>query len=440
MESKCEVVNAYTRKLTVAASSSEVDAAYDKGLRQVGKTARLPGFRPGKAPRQMVERAYGPALQDAAQTALIDATFEAALREHQIAPISRPNVQIGALTPKAACEFTCFVEVRPELKVEHTDGLSIEGPPDVDLEARLAQRFAALQQENAQIEPVTDRDTVGAQDMVVINFVGKMDGKAFAGGAGKEVQLDIEDSGYIPGFAEGLVGATVPGSRQIHVRFPEDYGAKELAGKPADFDVELLELKARRLPAVDDEFAKDLGRTDLADLQANLRQELKAEVERTAKKQREDAILVALAAANPVEVPPSMVENQVERLLQQRVSQYERMTRQKLELTDTQRDELRRENLKDAEFQVRSGLLLLATSTQLGLKVTAEEVEAEIDRRVALYPDQAEEARTTLSSAEHREDLEYTLLEEKTLAYLLEHAKVGPASPKETSTPRRPAK
>jgi trigger factor len=439
MELKVEEVNACTRKMVVSVTVDEVNSAYDKALRKISRTVQIPGFRPGKVPRGLLERQYAAAIQEEAQSALIDSTLPEALQQATLSPVVMPRLQVGLIQRGEALLYTAFVEVRPTIELQQWEKLPV-APLNQDLDPeKVDQELRDMQKNAAELQPVTDRQDVQNTDVVQLDFEGFIDGTPFAGGKAENAMLEMAAGDYIAGFAEALLGATVPGQKEIVVPFPKDYHAKQLAGKDATFKVDLKELKARKLPRLDDEFAKDLGEDSLQALTDKVRAKLLERHTASQQEGRRTAVLQALVAANPIEVPPSMVDSQTDRVVESAKGRFERMTGKPMQLTAEQMQNVRQSSVKEADFQVRSGLLLLEVAKKGNLEVTDAEVEADIAQMLTRSPEHAYQIEMAYNDPERREELRYSLLEDKTVDFLLAHADETAVPPEPKALPTEAA-
>jgi trigger factor len=441
MELKVEEVNACTRKMVVSVTVDEVNSAYDKALRKISRTVQIPGFRPGKVPRGLMERQYASAIQEEAQSALVDSTLPEALQQADLNPVVMPRLQLGQVLRGEALQYIAFVEVRPTIELQQWEKLPI-APLNQELDpAKVDQELQEMQKNAAELQPVTDRQDVQDTDVVQMDFEGFIDGTPFAGGKAENAMLEMAAGDYIAGFAEALLGATVPGHKEIVVPFPQDYHAKQLAGKEATFKVDLKELKTRKLPSLDDEFAKDLGEDSLETLTQKVRDRLMERHTANQQESRRTAVLQALVAANPIEVPPSMVDSQTDRVVASAKARFERMTGKPMQLTAQQLQNVRQSSVKEADFQVRSGLLLLEVAKKGNLEVTEEEVEVDIAKMQERSPDQAYQIQMAYNDPDRREELRYSLLEDKTVDLLLAHAEETAEAPQPEilATPAAPS-
>ena len=425
MEVQIEKTSSYLCKVSIVIPADAVDEAFNRAFRKLMKTVELPGFRRGKVPLSLVERQYGDRVSQDVQSELVETSLFKALEERDVAPVATPRVTLGHLHRGSAFSYSAEVEFRPDIALQKYDGLAA---PTVDNQIApdaVGNELETMRKQAAQTVPILTRDTVQDGDVVLMDYEGFLDGEAFAGGRADNALIDIGGDGYIPGFSEGLLGAQVPGERTITVTFPADYTATELAGKDAQFQVRLKELKTRELPQLDDEFAKDMGEDSLEDLTAKITANLQASKDRDTEADRRKVLLQSLIDANPFEVPPSMLESQAERLVAGAHARVERMMGQRLPMNPEQMASLRQSSLADAEFQVRSGLLLMAVAKQVDIQASDAEVAQEVETMAAQAGEHADRMRTFYDDPERREELRFRLLEDKVVRYLLDHAVVA---------------
>ena len=427
MQVEVENISSVQCKLSVTLPAAQVDEAYNAIVREIAKAANIPGFRKGKVPRGVIEAHYGPKIQEDVVNRLVSDSLPKAIADKEIAAVATSHFHHGDLKKGADYNYTVDVDVQPTIELAKYTGLDV--PPfdvevtDEDIDADLL----LMQQNAAQPVPVLDRDIVSEGDVVTVDYVGAMGGIPFAGGSAENAAIEVGAGGYIPGFAEGLMGAKVPSERDVEVTFPEDYNSKDLAGKPATFKMTVKELKKKELPALDDEFAKDVGEDDLNALRAKISGQKKAEKEQLAEREKHKATLKALIDANPFELPQSMINDQAERVVGNSLARLEQMMGKKVSPNDFDIPSLYKGALEDAEFQVRSGLLLAKVAEVAEIKVEDTDIEAEIEKICEQAGDQAEQARAQFFNPENRDRLRYRLIEDKTLQYLYDNATVAKA-------------
>ncbi len=425
MEIEVEQSDKFTHKLSVTIPSGDVDRAFNDSFRKVAKSARIPGFRPGKIPRGVLEARFGAQVKSDVFQQLLDSSLQAALMQKELQPVSQPKVEPGTLNQGSEFNFTAEVEIQPEIELVQFEGLEVEKVgvevEDSDVEDELKR----VAEQSAQVVPVTDRDIAQTGDLVQLDYEGFVDETPFDGGKAENAMLEVGGDGYIPGFAEGIEGATVPGEVSIDVTFPEDYHATELAGKLAVFKMNLKELKVRETPTIDDDWAQDMGEESLEAYKAKVRDGIEQRRKHEAEDQEKKNLLEAMVQANPFDVAPSMVEEQLDRMVEGAARQLQMYTGQKMEFSAEEMQGLRDDQREQAEFQVRSGLLLLEVAKKAEVQVGFEEVQAEINKMVLQAGENGERVRAHYSNPQEMMRLQYRLTEEATINFLKEKSTLG---------------
>lgn len=422
MNYKVEPQGPCLSKLHITVPRADVDAAFDRALRGVAKKAEMPGYRPGKVPKSLIERQYSQQIVQEAVDAIVKGSLFAAIDQAGLAAVAMPTLDFAPPVRGQDFTYTADVEVQPEIELAKTSGLAV--PPldaKVDPEG-VDNALTQMRNQAAQTVPVTDRNTVQMGDFVLLDYAGSIDGVPFPGGTASNAMVEVVEGEYIPGFAEGLIGGEVPGTVSVPVTFPDDYGATHLAGKAAVFQMNMKELKHKQLPELDDEFAIDMGEASMDALKSSIATRLESQAKREGENKRRRALLTALIEANPFEVPPSMIDNQVERIIKDTSERMARMTGRKNQLGADELADIRSSSREDAEFQVRSGMLLMAVAKKLELAIADDAIDAEIERLATEQPEQAEGIRSHYASADQREELRFRLLEERIVAHLYDES------------------
>ena len=375
----CEKLEKSRVLLTIEVEAEEFDAAVEKAYRKTRRKIRVPGFRPGKAPRKIIEGMYGPEVfyEEAINAAFPDA-YDAAVKEQELRAVGMPEVELDGRPDRAGFTFKATVPVYPEVTLGQYKGLSAPkmkvSVTDEDVEARIGQ----LADRNTRLVSVEREAREG--DTVVIDYEGFLDGAPFAGGKGENHSLELGSHSFVPGFEEQLVGAKAGEERTLNITFPENY-AQELAGKDTVFQVKVQEVKEKDVPELDDEFAKDVSEFDtLAELRDHLRASIEEEREAAARREFEDALIEQVAANITADIPDVLVENQAKRFLENLKSQifqqgisYE----QYLKHTGTEEKKLLQDAMEPALRQVRTDLAIAAIIDAEHLEATEDDIEAE---------------------------------------------------------------
>ncbi len=429
MSAKWEKQEGNVGVLTVEVPAEEVNGALDKAFKKVVKEINVPGFRKGKMPRQMFEKRFGveSLYQDALDFILPDA-YANAVEEAGINPVDRPEIDIEKLEKNEPLVFTAKVIVKPEVELGEYKGLEVSkedtNVTDEEIEAQLKES-----QERMAELTVKEDGQVENGDTAVIDFEGFVDGEAFEGGAGNDYSLEIGSNSFIPGFEEQLVGAKTGEQKDVEVTFPEEYHAEELAGKSATFKVTVNEVKAKELPELNDEFAKELDEEveGLDALRTKMKENLKAEKENASETQMRDQLVQKAAENATVEIPQAMINSEIDRMMQdfeQRLSQQGMNKELYFQFSGQDEDALREQMTADAETRVRVSLTLEAIAKAENMEVTSEDIDKELEKMAGQFNMDAEQIKTALGGTEM---LENDIRMQNTVEFLVENAKVSDA-------------
>lgn len=432
MDVSIEKTGTFGRKLSVTLPSSAVDKAFDKAYRAVAKHARIPGFRPGKAPRNVLDMHYGAQVRSEVEQSLVTESLFQAIQQADESPVEMPNVEPGKLKRGDQFSYVAEFEVPPEVELTAWEGLSIERVETTIEDSEVEHELEHMREHAAELVPV-DRDTVHKGDTVTMDYEGFIEKEPFPGGKGENAMIEIGGSDYIPGFSEGIEGAKLGDTVRFPVTFPEEYGAEQLASKEAEFEVTVKEIKLKELPELNDDFAKDMDADNLDALKESIRDRLLAKKKEDADEEQRTLALKALVEANPFELPQSMVRQQAQRMVREASQRMKQILGSQFELNAEQAESLAKENEKDAEFQVRSGLLLLEVSKAANIEIDDSKIDAEIEKIAVSAGDQAERVRAVYSNPDQRDRMRYKLVEDETIALLLEKGGVAAASKKEAT-------
>ena len=382
----CEKLEKSRVALTIEASAEEFEAAVNKAYLKMRGKINVPGFRVGKAPRKIIEKMYGEEVfyEEAVNIILPDA-YEDAIKEQKLDVVGYPEVELESCT-KDGVVFKCTVAVYPEVKLGQYKGL----------EAPKAEVKVAAADVNARLKEMADRNSrlvsveraVKKGDTADIDFEGFDNGVAFDGGKGENFDLEIGSGSFVPGFEEQLIGMKAGEEKDIDVTFPENY-APELAGKPVVFHVKVNEVKVKEVPAVDDEFAKDVSEFDtLKELKADIKKKMTAERTEAAQRAFEDVLMAKVAEGVEAEIPHEMVELQAERMMEQFKQQLAAQGipfDQYLKMTGTTEADFRKQADGPAAEQVKMDLAVEAIIKAEGLEATDEDVENELKNVAEKY-------------------------------------------------------
>ncbi|WP_338442950.1 trigger factor [Bacillus spizizenii] len=397
--------------LTVEVDAETFKTALDDAFKKVVKQVSIPGFRKGKIPRGLFEQRFGvEALYQDALDILLPVEYPKAVEEAGIEPVDRPEIDVEKIEKGESLIFTAKVTVKPEVKLGDYKGLGIEKDDATVTDEDVQNELKALQERQAELV-VKEEGAVEEGNTVVLDFEGFVDGEAFEGGKAENYSLEVGSGSFIPGFEEQLVGLEAGAEKDVEVTFPEEYHAEELAGKPAVFKVKIHEIKAKELPELDDEFAKDIDEEveTLAELTEKTKKRLEEAKENEADaKLREELVLKASENAE-IDVPQAMVDTELDRMLKE-FEQRLQMQGMNLELYTqfSGQDEaaLKEQMKEDAEKRVKSNLTLEAIAKAENLEVTDEEVDAELSKMAEAYNMPVENIKQAIGSTDAmKEDL-----------------------------------
>ncbi|NRA02296.1 MAG: trigger factor [Myxococcales bacterium] len=365
-------------QLRVEVPTAEVDAAFDAVYREIGSKARLKGFRPGKAPRSVLERYYGEQVGSEVLERLLRESCPGALREHDLQVVAEPRIQPESKPqPGTPFAYAAMVEVRPEIELVKVRGLEIPEPeipePEHDpVEAHLEELRGA----NAQLDSEPDGTLSALGHVVVIDFEGSVDGQGFEGGSGRAQSVELGAGRALPGFDEAMIGLAAGQEREFELELPEAASAHP-AGTRATFRVKVLEVKRKELPALDDELARDLGEFEtLEELRADLSRRVEAGREAQRTQMVRERAIDALLEANPFPVPPTLVERALQGRIARAVGQLRGHVPQ--EELATQAEGWREEWRPGAEREVRLALVVPEIARAESIEVSEEELEEEL--------------------------------------------------------------
>ncbi|MFD2782991.1 trigger factor [Novosphingobium pokkalii] len=413
------------RAYAVTIPAADIAARVEGEIKKIAPQVRMPGFRPGKVPANLVKKMHGPALhQEALQTTICEA-MDKLVADHQLRPAMQPAVSLGEGYEEGKdAELTVSLEVLPKVEAPALDGLKLDKlvvPVTEEQVDEAVNRIAAGQKKFTDApEGAEAKDG----DQLIIDFLGKLDGEPFEGGAAEDQPLEIGAGRFIPGFEEQLVGAKAGDEKVIAVTFPEDYPAANLAGKETTFDITVKAVKNPGEFVADDEFAKALGLESLEQLRGLLKGQLEQETAGLTRTQMKRALLDQLAAGHDFDVPPSMVEAEFEQIWQQLTEEAkgEENPEDALKEIEAEKDDYR----KIAERRVRLGLLLSEIGQANGVVVTAQEMEMLIRQAAQQYREQDRQRFVDYVRSEPlaAAQLRAPLYEDKVVDFLFDKAEV----------------
>ncbi len=416
-----EQLEGLKRRLTIKISEDQVSSAYQKKLNDVQKNIKMPGFRPGKVPHNVIEQRHGKDLVNETASELIDASFRDALTEHKLSPAAQPEIDSQTFEKNKPIEFSASFEVLPEITLTDLTGVSIDKAEVALSEEDETQALERMLKQHATWNEV-DR-AVQSGDQLTFDFEGSIDGTPFDGGKSEGFTLEIGSNQMIPGFEDQLIGFSAGDEKDITVTFPETYGVKDLAGKEAVFHIKAHKVCEPQLPEADDEFAKQLGVEEGLDaLKEQLRTMLTREAERTLKNKLHSDVSEALLDKNAIEVPQALIDAEVDHL-HQSARQQMAMQQGKQQLPDV---ELPKEPyIEEATKRVTLGLLLAEVIKTNELKLDQAKLQERMFEMFSQYPNPQQMLEYYQKNQQMRTQLESQVLEEQAIESLLEKADIN---------------
>lgn len=425
MQVTTEAVSGVARRLNVSVPTSRVNEQFEARLKRTAKTVKINGFRPGKVPLNVVRREYGASIyQEVVNEIIRDTVFEA-IQQEKINAVGMPNIE-KVENKDGALVYEATVEVYPEVEVKSFANLEVERKASEINDKDVDTMIENLQKQRASW---TETKGMAKKDMqVTFDFEGTVDGEKFEGGAAEDFKLVLGSGRMIPGFEDGIVGMKKGEEKVIDVTFPEDYQAENLAGKAAQFKITVKLVEKQKLPEIDAEFLKIFGLTEeegLDKLKADVRKNMEREVRNGLRNQVKQAAFDALVAANEIEVPASMVAQEIDRQRQQMIQQFtQQFGGQGAGAFDSSMlpDELFKEQ---AEKSVKLGVLVSKVLADAKLEVDQARVDAYIDDMASSYEDPAEVVEYFKNDKQQRAQIEAVVLEDQVVDHILASAKVN---------------
>jgi len=427
MNIKIEDVEKNVMQLEIEVDAAKFEEGMQKSyLKNVSKF-NIPGFRKGKAPRNIVERYYGEqALYDDAINFVCAEAYDIAIDEKNIHPVDRPELDIIQIGNKQNFIFTAKVTVKPEVELGAYMGVEVNKTEATITDEDLEKEFKKVIEKNSRLISISDRP-VQTGDTTIIDFEGFVDSVPFEGGKGTDYSLVIGSGSFIPGFEEQLVGMNVGEDVDVKVSFPEEYGKEELNGKPALFKVAIKEIKVKELPTVDDEFAKDISEFDtIEEYKSDMRNKLEETAAHKAEHENEENVIRKVTENATIEIPKVMIEKQIDAMAKDfdmRLRQQGMDLQKYIEIMGMDFEGFRGQFAQRAENEVKVQLVVEKISEVENVEVSDEEADDEIKKMAEIYKQSAEDLKKSLKP----EDMEYVKKDiafRKTIKLLIENAKL----------------
>lgn len=416
MQVSVENLGKLERRMQVQVPAERVSEEIAARLKTLSRTARLKGFRPGKAPLKVIRQQFGSQVHREVIGELLQSSYAEAVSQKQLAPAGNPRIEPQSMEEGADLKYVATFEVFPELALQPIENLEIDRVTAQVTETDIDAMIERLRTQQMKYSSVNRAAANG--DKATIDFEGAIDGVAFAGGKGENIAIVLGDARMLPDLEQGLVGATAGEKRSITVNFPADYRATELAGKRAIFATEIKSVEAPVLPEVDEEFCKSFGVTEggLPKLRDDVAANMRRELEQALRNRNKATVMEKLHAANPTEVPNILIEGQI------RDMQVEAMRRAGAK--DASQAPPREPFIEPARRRVALGLLLNDVIRSQKLVADRTRVNERLDEMVSAYGDAGAMKRAYLQNAEAMRQVEGLALEDQAVEWILAHAKV----------------
>ena len=395
-------------KLTIEVSAEDVEKALQAAYLKERSRISLPGFRKGKVPRQMIEKMYGPEVfYDEAANHMISEAYGKAYEECELEIVSQPKVEITQLEKGKPFIFTAEVAVKPEVTLGEYKGLKVDKVSTRVTQKEVDEEIDKERERNARTIEVTDR-AVQDKDQVILDFEGFVDGAAFEGGKGEKYPLTIGSGAFIPGFEEQLIGAEIGKEVEINVTFPEEYQAKELAGKAAVFKCTVHEIKAKEIPELDDEFVSDVSEeSETVDAyKAEVKAKIKERKEREGRQKKEDQAVEQAVANAQIDIPDPMIDLQTKQMADdfaRRIMQQGMSLEQYFQFTGLSEEKMMEEFRPQAEKRIRTRLVLEAVVVAENIEVSDERLDEELKKMADSYQMEVEKLKEFMGDNEKKQ-------------------------------------
>lgn len=412
--------------LTIEVEAAEVNKAVEQACKRLANRVSIPGFRKGKAPRMIVERHVGKdAVLQEAFDIVAPKALSKAFDEQKIDPVTRPSVDIETMEEGKDLVFKATVTPRPEVKLGDYKGLNVPKNEVNITDEDVEKQLKTFQDRQGKLVDAPEGAEVKDGDFTTLDFKGFVDGEAFDGGEGKDYPLQIGSNSFIPGFEDQLVGAKIGEERDVNVKFPEEYHAKELAGKDATFKCTIRSIKTKELPAIDDELAKKVSKFETLDeLKADIRKNLEENAERTAENDQKSAAIEMATNNITVDIPAVMIDNRVTAMIQEmamRLEQQGMKLEQYLQYAGTDIAKLREQYRETAEKNVKTDLMLEEVAKAENIKVEAKDLDEEVAAMAAAYGATPQQVQKIIKEQGRIGDLAASVLRKKTAQFIIDN-------------------
>jgi trigger factor len=417
MQVSIETTGALERRMEVSVPKERVEQAVDERLQRVGRTARLKGFRPGKAPIKVIRQQFGAQVRQEVLTDLLQSSFAEAVTQQKLSPAAGPRIEPLSTAPGEDLRYRATFEVFPEVVLRSTDGLGVTRPSAEVTEADVDAMVENLRNQRPKFVAVARESAEG--DRVTMDFTGTIDGQTFEGSTGKDVNVLLGSGRMLKEFDAGITGMRAGESRHLEVRYPDEYHNKALAGRVAQFDVQMKTVEEKHLPQLDDEFCREYGVLEggVAQLRSEVADNMRRELDENIRNRVKSQLLERLLEANPLEVPRSLVDAQVREM---QIDAARRMGAK-----DASQLPAPEPFIEPARTRVALGLLIGEIIKTRGIKLDRQRVETKLAELAAGHPEPETLLKVYRQNPDAMRQVETVVVEEQVVEDLLARANVS---------------
>ena len=425
MKANVEEISSIKKKVSIEISEDQVNKEVESFYKDLGKKAKIKGFRPGKVPRDILERYFKDYVKAEVIQKLIEETYPQALSETDLHPVSPPVIDPGGFEDGKPFQYSAMIEVKPDIQLEEYTGLKIEGKKEEVKDEEVEERLKALQNLHANLKTISEARPIQTGDYVIVDYEARLGGKPLEGGKAIDFTVEVGSGQFIPAFEEKLIGLKPEEEKEIEVSFPEDYGYQKWAGKTISFHVKIKEIKEKILPPLDDEFAKDLGDySSFEELKVKLKGEIEKENELALERQLKDQVVDQLLEINPFDVPESLVGEQAKAMVSDTKLRLaaQGVALKKLGVSE---EKLQEDYKAMAQKQVRTFLILEKIAGAEGIAVTDEEADDRLREMSERMHQKFDVVKRYYEKNGLLPEVKAGIIRDKTLNFLLEKANIS---------------
>ncbi|WP_417816095.1 trigger factor [Thalassospira alkalitolerans] len=412
------------REFKVVVPAAQIEEKVVAKLDEIKDQVRLPGFRPGKIPAKLLRQRYGQTVMGEVLETAVNENTGKVLNDNDLRPAVQPKIEVTSFEEGKDLEFEIVIEIIPAIEPMDFKKLTLTREVVELDDEKVNETLDRIAKAQGTTEPLARKRKSKKDDVVVIDFLGKIDGEAFDGGKAEDYELELGSNSFIEGFEDQLTGVNAGDELVVKVKFPEEYGSAELAGKDAEFDVTVKEIKEKKPAALDDELAKKLGQESFDSLKDAIRKDYGREYESVARQKMKRQLLDALAENHSFELPTSLVDNELEGIIGQ-IKQAREAGQEDDETKGKSEEELTAEFREIAERRVLLGLLLAEVGRKNDIQVTQEDVNKVLVAEAQKYPGQEQQViEFYKNNPQALQGLQGPVYEDKVVDYIVELAKV----------------